>query len=206
MEVPDVAAPVPVIGTPGGAGGKPFATRAEPAPAVVSAIEAPAPALTAAEIEERRELQEAEEKQWPEKMERRGQVRVNTSLLNELVNYAGEVSISRSRMEQQIYSVRDNLSELSRNITRFREQIRELEIQSESQILYRMEHEAVAEGRAADFDPLSSTLQPHAAVVAVANGKLARPGDHPEQPGNFVGEANRCCSNRRASTPTCKKV
>ena len=45
-------------------------------------------------------------------MQRRGQVRVNTSLLNELVNYAGEVSLSRSRMEQQIYSFRDNLGEL----------------------------------------------------------------------------------------------
>ena len=170
---------------------KPVATpAAEPAPAPVSAIETPAPALTAAEIEERRELQEAEEKQWPEKMERRGQVRVNTSLLNELVNYAGEVSISRSRMEQQIYSVRDNLSELSRNITRFREQIRELEIQSESQILYRMEHEAVAEGREADFDPLEfdrfSRMQQLSRSLTESLHDL---GTIQNNLGNFVGEA-----------------
>jgi chemosensory pili system protein ChpA (sensor histidine kinase/response regulator) len=137
-----------------------------------------------------RELQEAEEKQWPEKMERRGQVRVNTSLLNELVNYAGEVSISRSRMEQQIYSVRDNLSELSRNITRFREQIRELEIQSESQILYRMEHEAVAEGRAADFDPLEfdrfSRMQQLSRSLTESLHDL---GTIQNSLGNFVGEA-----------------
>jgi chemosensory pili system protein ChpA (sensor histidine kinase/response regulator) len=163
---------------------------AEPSPAAAFAIEAPAPALSAAEIEERRELQEAEEKQWPEKMERRGQVRVNTSLLNELVNYAGEVSISRSRMEQQIYSVRDNLSELSRNITRFREQIRELEIQSESQILYRMEHEAVAEGRSADFDPLEfdrfSRMQQLSRSLTESLHDL---GTIQNNLGNFVGEA-----------------
>ena len=191
-EVPDVATPAPLFSVPREMPVDEPVTLpvAEPAPTAVSAIEAPAPALTAAEIEERRELQEAEEKQWPEKMERRGQVRVNTSLLNELVNYAGEVSISRSRMEQQIYSVRDNLSELSRNITRFREQIRELEIQSESQILYRMEHEAVAEGRGADFDPLEfdrfSRMQQLSRSLTESLHDL---GTIQNNLGNFVGEA-----------------
>ena len=191
-EVPDVAAPAPLFSVPREMPVDEPVTLpvAELAPTAVSAIEAPAPALTAAEIEERRELQEAEEKQWPEKMERRGQVRVNTSLLNELVNYAGEVSISRSRMEQQIYSVRDNLSELSRNITRFREQIRELEIQSESQILYRMEHEAVAEGRGADFDPLEfdrfSRMQQLSRSLTESLHDL---GTIQNNLGNFVGEA-----------------
>jgi len=184
-EGPDVATPAPLFSAPREMLGDEPVT-----PTAVSAIETPAPALTAAEIEERRELQEAEEKQWPEKMERRGQVRVNTSLLNELVNYAGEVSISRSRMEQQIYSVRDNLSELSRNITRFREQIRELEIQSESQILYRMEHEAVAEGRAADFDPLEfdrfSRMQQLSRSLTESLHDL---GTIQNSLGNFVGEA-----------------
>ena len=94
-------------------------------------------------------------------MERRGQVRVSTGLLSNLVNYAGEVSIARARMEQQVYSFRDNLTELARNITRFRDQIRELEIQSESQILYRLEQqgEAVAD-QDTDFDPLNSTASP----------------------------------------------
>ena len=155
--------------------------------------EAAAPAMaeeTAAEAEERRQSEEREEKQWPEKMERRGQVRVNTSLLNELVNYAGEVSISRARMEQQIYSFRDNLSELSRNITRFREQIRELEIQSESQILYRMEQEAGVTGRSEDFDPLEfdrfSRLQQLSRSLAESLHDL---GTIQNNLGNFVGEA-----------------
>ncbi len=163
----------------------------EPVVEVVSAVEAPAVMPeTPAEIDERRDLPETEDKQWPEKMERRGQVRVNTSLLNELVNYAGEVSISRSRMEQQIYSVRDNLSELSRNITRFREQIRELEIQSESQILYRMEQEAGAGGRDVDFDPLEfdrfSRLQQLSRSLAESLHDL---GTIQNNLGNFVGEA-----------------
>ena len=84
--------------------------------------------------------------------DRRGQVRVRTALLNELVNYAGEVSISRSRMEQQIFGLRENLAELNRNTTRFRDQIRELEIQSESQIMARAQEVASQLGE--DFDPL----------------------------------------------------
>ncbi|GAB4510685.1 MAG: hypothetical protein Tsb0026_12860 [Sulfuricaulis sp.] len=153
-------------------------------------IVAPSMAATADEIDERRDLPETEEKQWPEKMERRGQVRVNTSLLNELVNYAGEVSLSRSRMEQQIYSFRDNLGELSRNIVRFRDQIRELEIQSESQILYRTEQEAGAEGRTEDFDPLEfdrfSRLQQLSRSLAESLHDL---GTIQNNLGNFVGEA-----------------
>ncbi|HJW80982.1 MAG TPA: Hpt domain-containing protein [Acidiferrobacterales bacterium] len=93
--------------------------------------------------------------------DRRGQVRVRTALLNELVNYAGEVSISRSRMEQQIFGLRENLAELNRNTTRFRDQIRDLEIQSESQILARAQEVASQLGE--DFDPLEldrfTTLQ-----------------------------------------------
>ena len=87
-----------------------------------------------------------------EKGERREQIRVRTDLLNDLANYAGEVSIARSRMEQQIFGFHENLSELQRSVVRFREQLRELEIQSESQILYRAESGAADD--AADFDPL----------------------------------------------------
>lgn len=148
------------------------------------------PLATGEIIEERRDLPEIVEKTWPDKMERRGQVRVNTSLLNDLVNYAGEVSISRSRMEQQIFSFRDNMGELSRNIVRFREQIRELEIQSESQILYRLEQEAGIEGRAGDFDPLEfdrfSRLQQLSRSLAESLHDL---GTIQNNLGNFVGEA-----------------
>ncbi|MFQ5994764.1 MAG: Hpt domain-containing protein [Acidiferrobacterales bacterium] len=88
-----------------------------------------------------------------QRRDRRGQVRVRTSVLTDLVNDAGEVSISRARMEQQVYGFRDNLGELNRNVSRFRDQLRELEIQSESAILYRTEQTAEGDS-SSGFDPL----------------------------------------------------
>ncbi len=86
------------------------------------------------------------------KAEAASQVRVRTALLDRLVAYAGEVSIARSRMEQQIFSLKEHLGELNGNVKRFRDQVRELEIQAESQIVSRAR---VDEGGAAqDFDPL----------------------------------------------------
>jgi chemosensory pili system protein ChpA (sensor histidine kinase/response regulator) len=106
---------------------------------------------TVAEPAERRVAPEAADAAV-EGSERRGQIRVRTSLLNNLVNYAGEVSISRSRMQQQIFGFRENMAELNRNVTRFRDQIRELEIHSESQILFRTEESLTSS--VAEFDPL----------------------------------------------------
>ncbi len=94
----------------------------------------------------------AEQKQQAQKKERGGVTRVRTGLLDDLVNFAGEVSISRSRMEQQIYGFRENLGELHQNVNRFRDQLRELEIQSESQILYRSGDDV--SDHSSDFDPL----------------------------------------------------
>jgi len=169
-----------------------FAPHAEyrPEPRQVESAVPTSSSVIVDEVDERRDQADAEEKQWPEKLERRGQVRVDTGLLNELVNYAGEVSLSRSRMEQQIYSFRDNLGELSRNIVRFREQIRELEIQSESQILYRMEQDAKSSGKTEDFDPLEfdrySRLQQLSRSLAESLHDL---GTIQNSLGNFVGEA-----------------
>jgi chemosensory pili system protein ChpA (sensor histidine kinase/response regulator) len=128
---------------------------------------------------------------WPESMERRGQVRVSTGLLSNLVNYAGEVSIARARMEQQVYSFRDNLTELARNVTRFRDQIRELEIQSESQILYRLDPQGeAAAGQEGDFDPLEfdrfTKLQQLSRQLAESLHDLTTIQGNL---GNFIGEA-----------------
>ncbi|MFL6653079.1 MAG: response regulator, partial [Sulfurifustaceae bacterium] len=123
----------------------------------------------------------------PDRRERAGQIRVNTDLLNNLVNYAGEVSIARSRMEQQIYGFRDNLAELKRHAVRFREQLRELEIQSESQILFRLDRGV--EGTS-DFDPLEfdrfSRLQQLTRSLTESLHDLTTIQFNM---GNFVGEA-----------------
>ena len=63
------------------------------------------------------------------------QVRVDSELLGTLANYAGEVSIARSRIQQQVSNFKENLDELHKNIERFNSQIRELEIQADTQIL-----------------------------------------------------------------------
>jgi chemosensory pili system protein ChpA (sensor histidine kinase/response regulator) len=86
-------------------------------------------------------------------------VRVKADLLDNLVNYAGEISIYRSRMEQQTAAIRFNLVEFDQTVARLREQLRRLEIETEAQILYR--HEVETESREEDFDPLELDRYSH---------------------------------------------
>jgi chemosensory pili system protein ChpA (sensor histidine kinase/response regulator) len=80
------------------------------------------------------------------------QVRVQAALLDDLVNNAGEMSIYRSRLEQQVGDYRFNLAELEQTTNRLRDKLRQLEIETETQILSRYEQES--EDRNPDFDPL----------------------------------------------------
>jgi chemosensory pili system protein ChpA (sensor histidine kinase/response regulator) len=80
------------------------------------------------------------------------QIRVRADLLDNLVNFAGEVSIYRSRMEQQTNSFRYNLRELDETVSRLRLQLRAFEIETETQIQYRKEETLSQEYD--DFDPL----------------------------------------------------
>ncbi len=80
------------------------------------------------------------------------QIRVRAKLLDDLVNFAGEVSIYRSRMEQQSHSFGANLQELDETVARLRDQLRQFEIETETQIQYRRE-ETVSKNNE-DFDPL----------------------------------------------------
>jgi len=79
-------------------------------------------------------------------------VRVQSDVLDNLVNNAGEINIYRSRMEQQVSNFRFNLTELDQTINRLRDQLRQLEMETEAQILFRYEQEV--ESRNQDFDPL----------------------------------------------------
>ncbi|HUH77346.1 MAG TPA: Hpt domain-containing protein, partial [Devosia sp.] len=76
-------------------------------------------------------------------------VRVRADILDRLVNQAGEVSISRSRLETEVGSLQQSLSELTENVGRLRSQLREIEMQAETQIASRMTHSGERE-----FDPL----------------------------------------------------
>ena len=78
-------------------------------------------------------------------------VRVSAVLLDRLVNQAGEVIITRSRLDGRLGQLRSSLKELGGNLDRLRHQLREIEVQSESQMQSRM---AQAKDHAQDFDPL----------------------------------------------------
>ncbi len=81
----------------------------------------------------------------------REQVRVRADLLDNLVNFAGEVSIYRSRLDQQTNAFRYNLTELDETVRRLRDQLRKFEIEAEAQIQFRLEDTTAQQ---ADFDPL----------------------------------------------------
>ena len=80
-----------------------------------------------------------------------GAVRVRAPLLDRLVNQAGEVSITRSRIESDVGQIKGALGDLNENLERLRRQLRDLELQAESQIASRME---AAKAASQEFDPL----------------------------------------------------
>jgi len=79
-------------------------------------------------------------------------VKVKAELLEELVNLAGETSISRGRVEQQVNDVSFALDELDSIIGRLSDQVRRLDIETEAQILHR--HDQITDETRDDFDPL----------------------------------------------------
>jgi len=79
-------------------------------------------------------------------------IRVSADLLDSLVNSAGEISIFRSRLEQQVGQMRDNLKEFDATVSRLREQFRKLDIETETQIRSRYHQEAQDDSE--EFDPL----------------------------------------------------
>nr|MBA3485622.1 response regulator [Lysobacter sp.] len=80
------------------------------------------------------------------------QVRIRADLLDRLVNYAGEVAIYRSRLEQQLGAFRGAIAEMAVTNTRMRDQLRRLEIETEAQIVARYQREA--DSAEPTFDPL----------------------------------------------------
>ncbi len=78
-------------------------------------------------------------------------VRVRSQMLDRLVNQAGEVMITRARLEARLDQMRSSMTDLSGNLDRLRLQLRDIEVQSESQMQSRM---ALAKESAQQFDPL----------------------------------------------------
>ncbi|MEK1938965.1 MAG: response regulator, partial [Pseudomonas sp.] len=80
-------------------------------------------------------------------------VKVPADLLEGLVNLAGETSIFRGRVEQQVSDFGFTLGEMEATIDRVRDQLRRLDIETQSQIISRFQAEAERVGYE-DFDPL----------------------------------------------------
>ena len=87
----------------------------------------------------------------PEGRERQSLLRVNADIIDRFVNEAGELSIARSRIDQEMLTFKQSLIDLTENISRMKAQLREVEIQSESQIQSRIKE---AEEHGGAFDPL----------------------------------------------------
>ncbi len=81
----------------------------------------------------------------------RAMLRVRADLVDRLVNEAGEMSIARSRIEGEMRTLRGSLLDLTENVIRLRGQLREIEIQAESQMQSRL---AQASEVHVEFDPL----------------------------------------------------
>jgi chemosensory pili system protein ChpA (sensor histidine kinase/response regulator) len=106
--------------------------------------------------------------------ERVEMARVDADLLDTMLNNAGEVSIFRARLDQQVNSIDFNLAELARTVTRLKDQLRGLEIETEAQVLNRHHDE---DPRRSDFDPLEldrySALQQFSRALAETSGDVA---------------------------------
>jgi chemosensory pili system protein ChpA (sensor histidine kinase/response regulator) len=63
-----------------------------------------------------------------------GSIRVDADVLDRLVNDAGEVGIARARIEDEVENLKQSLLELTDSVTRLRSQLRETQLQADSQI------------------------------------------------------------------------
>ncbi|KTT23470.1 Hpt domain-containing protein [Pseudacidovorax intermedius] len=77
-------------------------------------------------------------------------VRIRAQLLDRLMAEAGEVIITRGRIEASVEQLRGAMGELTGNLQRLRQQLRDIEVQAESQMQSRQMQSREGEG----FDPL----------------------------------------------------
>src|SRR5690625_2487230 len=113
------------------------------------------------QAEERRAAPADDEQEAGPRVERAEILRVPANLVDDLVNFAGEISIFRSRLEEQVSVLGSSVTEIDETVIRLRDQLRNLEIETEAQILARYEREHGPSDGA--FDPLEldrySTIQ-----------------------------------------------
>lgn len=80
-----------------------------------------------------------------------GTLRVRAELVDRFVNEAGEIGVARTRIDGELRNLRRSMLDLTENVIRLRNQLREVEIQADVQMQSRI---AQAESHHAEFDPL----------------------------------------------------
>lgn len=133
---PAVAAAAPEAPAP--AAGTAAESAATPAPAAAASRKLSVPAPQAMAMQPLRQAANAS-------------IRVRSQLLDRMVNQAGEVMITRSRLEAELSQLRGSLNDMSGNLNRLRQQLRDIELQAETQMQSRL---AQAKEAQAGFDPL----------------------------------------------------
>lgn len=81
----------------------------------------------------------------------RNTLRVRADLVDRFSNEAGEIAIARTRIEGELRTLRRSMLDLTENVIRLRNQLREVEIAAETQMQTRV---AQAESQHSEFDPL----------------------------------------------------
>jgi chemosensory pili system protein ChpA (sensor histidine kinase/response regulator) len=103
----------------------------------------------------------------------RSSLRVPTQTLDRLIDQAGEVMVSRLRVDGHVTLMRSTLGELGRNLDRLRAQLRDLELQAELQMQSTLRHTSES---TASFDPLEmdrfTALQEVTRMIAESVGDV----------------------------------
>lgn len=81
----------------------------------------------------------------PASLDKGERIQVSSAFLDSLSDYAGELNISHSRFSQQVGSLKHNLDEMDETIARLRDQLRRMEMETETPARH-------ANDRAADSD------------------------------------------------------
>nr|MCH9671650.1 Hpt domain-containing protein [Gammaproteobacteria bacterium] len=131
----------------------------------------------------------------------RQRVQVGAELLDELSSFAGEISIAQNRTERYVGQFKQNLDEMEQTVQRLHDQLRRLEIETESQILFR-QHEA-RENSPGEFDPLEldrfSTVQELSRALAESVADLTSIQAFLEEltrdSESILAEQNRACTD-----------
>jgi len=125
-------------------------TKSEPEPEPKKRVRVKARAGPKEETPPEAEPQQPAAVQGIRQEQRQEFARIDAELLEDLLNAAGEISIYHSRLTQQVSLIEFHVEELEQTVSRLREQLRKLEIETEAQIMHGHQDTLVAR----DFDPL----------------------------------------------------